>query len=92
MSALPTHRLSDERSVAPQLEPASMQAAPQSNKYGLDDREVEIALASVPDRNDYRGGNMSRDDKLRSYVENKQRYARMKQTGEYSNQFDQGRR
>ena len=27
MSALPTHRLSDELSVAPQLEPASMQAA-----------------------------------------------------------------
>ena len=72
---------------------ASTRAAAPSNKYGLTEEEVDIALKSVVDRDDLvdrqRGGyrvRFSDEDKLRSYAENKAKLAQMRRDGRYVDQ------
>jgi hypothetical protein len=56
------------------------QQQPQGNKYGLSPTEVEVA------HNSHSGG--SKEDREKSYAENRDRLRRMRSTGEYRD--DQG--
>jgi hypothetical protein len=69
-----------------------MQASiPKGNKYGLSDEEVEIARRSITNRPNMRdpvtgapAAPLSHDDMERIYSENKQKFQRMRASGEYS--------
>jgi hypothetical protein len=57
------------------------QAQQPSNKWGLSRAEEEVALAAIQDRADVR---LSREQKLQSYAQQKQRYQQMRASGAYS--------
>jgi hypothetical protein len=66
---------------------SSLNSVAPRNKFGLSEREVEVAHASVVDRKDM--PSMTDEQKEESYFRAKQRLQRMRATGEYRQTTEQ---